>query len=44
MGVQLFEQPRRILDTSRAPARTPFMGGLRPTVEWYRHYVKGAAA
>ena len=43
-------QPRRMLDTSRAPtsfgfvAKTPFMEGLRRTVEWYRGQVKRASA
>jgi GDP-L-fucose synthase len=43
-------QPRRRLDTSRAQAsfgfvaRTPFMEGLRRTVEWYRRLVKRTSA
>jgi len=43
-------QPRRMLDTSRAAirfgfvAKTPFMEGLRRTVEWYRGQMKRAPA
>jgi GDP-L-fucose synthase len=43
-------QPRRLLDTSRARAafgfvaRTPFLEGLRRTVEWYRRQRQCASA
>jgi GDP-L-fucose synthase len=43
-------QPRRMLDTSRAPtafgfvAKTPFREGLRRTIDWYRDHMKPPAA
>jgi GDP-L-fucose synthase len=43
-------QPRRMLDTSRAPtafgfvAKTPFREGLHRTIDWYREHMKPAPA